>query len=69
MESPCLDTTHRHQVVQRKPFELLLFDLDGTLLDSVPQLHLAVDGALKACDLASVTLEQVRTGLEMGQTH
>lgn len=66
MESPCLDTTHRHQVVQRKPFELLLFDLDGTLLDSVPQLHLAVDAALKACDLASVTLEQVRTWIGNG---
>ena len=47
-------------------FELLLFDLDGTLIDSVPQLHLAVDAAMTSCGLASVTLEQVKTWIGNG---
>ena len=32
---------------KRSDIDLLLFDLDGTLVDSVPQLHLAVDAALQ----------------------
>lgn len=66
MEHACPAVECCSRIEGRKPFELLLFDLDGTLLDSVPQLHLAVDGALKACDLASVTLEQVRTWIGNG---
>ena len=47
-------------------FELLLFDLDGTLIDSVPQLHLAVDAAMASCGLASVTIQQVKTWIGNG---
>ena len=32
---------------KRSDIDLLLFDLDGTLVDSVPQLYLAVDAALQ----------------------
>ena len=46
--------------------DLLLFDLDGTLIDSVPQLHLAVDGALQACGLPGATLEQVKQWIGNG---
>lgn len=46
--------------------DLLLFDLDGTLIDSVPQLHLAVDGALRACNLPGATLEQVKQWIGNG---
>jgi phosphoglycolate phosphatase len=46
--------------------DLLLFDLDGTLIDSVPQLHLAVDAALRACGLPGVSLEQVKQWIGNG---
>lgn len=46
--------------------DLLLFDLDGTLIDSVPQLHLAVDAALQACGLPGATLEQVKQWIGNG---
>ena len=46
--------------------DLLLFDLDGTLIDSVPQMHLAVDGALQACGLPGATLEQVKRWIGNG---
>jgi phosphoglycolate phosphatase len=46
--------------------DLLLFDLDGTLIDSVPQLYLAVDVALRACGLPGVSLEQVKQWIGNG---
>ena len=51
---------------KRADIDLLLFDLDGTLVDSVPQLHLAVDAALQSCDLPGVTLEQVKQWIGNG---
>jgi len=43
-----------------------MFDLDGTLLDSVPQLHQAVDQALRDCGLPGVSPEQVQTWIGNG---
>lgn len=40
--------------------EAVLFDLDGTLIDSVPDLALAVDQMLEQLELAPAGLEQVR---------
>ncbi|MCL9775588.1 phosphoglycolate phosphatase [Vibrio methylphosphonaticus] len=40
--------------------KLVVFDLDGTLLDSVPDLALAADQAVQALGYPSVTEEQVR---------
>ncbi len=47
-------------------FDLLLFDLDGTLIDSVPQLFLAVEAALLDCGLPGVSQEQVQTWIGNG---
>ena len=35
------------EAVLASPVRLVLFDLDGTLIDSVPQLYKAVNGALQ----------------------
>ena len=40
--------------------KLIAFDLDGTLLDSVPDLAVAADQAVRALGYAGVTEEQVR---------
>lgn len=45
---------------------LLIFDLDGTLLDSVPQLHQAVDSALRDLGLPGVSQAQVQTWIGNG---
>lgn len=41
-------------------FNGVIFDLDGTLVDSVPDLSLAVNHALSALELACVSEDQVR---------
>jgi phosphoglycolate phosphatase len=46
--------------------KVILFDLDGTLIDTVPQLYLAVQAALNANKLPSVSLDQVRTWIGNG---
>jgi len=46
--------------------KVILFDLDGTLIDSVPQLYLAVQAALQSNGLPSVSLDQVRDWIGNG---
>lgn len=46
--------------------KVILFDLDGTLIDSVPQLYLAVQSALESNQLPRVSLEQVRDWIGNG---
>lgn len=41
-------------------FDAILFDLDGTLLDSAPDIHRGANKALAARDLGQITLEQAR---------
>lgn len=41
-------------------FSAVIFDLDGTLVDSVPDLALAINNALSQLSLGSVSQEQVR---------
>ncbi|MGF1910188.1 phosphoglycolate phosphatase [Vibrio kasasachensis] len=43
-----------------KELKLIAFDLDGTLLDSVPDLAVAADQAVKALGFSGVNEEQVR---------
>jgi len=43
-----------------KELKLIAFDLDGTLLDSVPDLAVAADQAVKALGFSGVSEEQVR---------
>lgn len=45
--------------VNYKAKKLIIFDLDGTLIDSVPDLTLAVNNMLSHYDLGHLTLEQV----------
>ncbi|REC96616.1 phosphoglycolate phosphatase [Kushneria indalinina] len=40
--------------------DLILYDLDGTLIDSAPDLALAVDEMMKAMDLSPVGIDRVR---------
>lgn len=41
-------------------FETVVFDLDGTLLDTLDDLHLSTNAALAAHDMPARTLEEVR---------
>lgn len=54
------------EALQASPVRLVLFDLDGTLIDSVPQLFKAVNGALQESDLPAVSLTQVASWIGNG---
>ncbi|NVK37451.1 MAG: phosphoglycolate phosphatase [Gammaproteobacteria bacterium] len=47
-------------------YSTIIFDLDGTLVDSVPDLALALNQALTRHDLANVSNDQVRTWVGNG---
>jgi len=49
-----------------KGIQFIAFDLDGTLLDSVPDLAEATDKAMRALGRPSVTVEQVTTWIGNG---
>lgn len=49
-----------------RPFDLVLFDLDGTLIDSAPQLALAVNRTLGGLGLAEADEALVRTWVGNG---
>lgn len=46
--------------------ELILFDLDGTLIDSVPDLALSVNHALSTLNLPTYTEDKIRTWIGNG---
>lgn len=46
--------------------QLILFDLDGTLVDSAPDLYRSMNLTLQACNRPSVTLQQVREWVGRG---
>jgi phosphoglycolate phosphatase len=48
------------------PFNLLVFDLDGTLVESLPDLHTAVNLALSDHGLPTRTLDEVREAIGDG---
>ncbi len=48
------------------PLKLCMFDLDGTLIDSVPDLATAVDNMLQSFDLPAVGEPQVRSWVGNG---
>lgn len=47
-------------------FDLVMFDLDGTLIDSAPDIHAAINELLATDGLGPVTLEQARTFIGNG---
>lgn len=49
-----------------KRYEAYLFDLDGTLVDSAPDLHQTLNRILEAESLNAVTLEEVRNFIGEG---
>jgi len=49
--------------------EAILFDLDGTLVDSAPDLTHALNNTLEALALSLVTLEEVKTWIGNGIDH
>ncbi|KLV07503.1 phosphoglycolate phosphatase [Photobacterium aquae] len=53
-------------MVALQDIKFVAFDLDGTLLDSVPDLALAADQTMQALGLPGVTLEQVTTWIGNG---
>lgn len=44
-------------------FELIIFDLDGTLLDTAPDVHACVLETLKILDLPPITFEQTKQAI------
>jgi phosphoglycolate phosphatase len=45
----------------RTPFRAVVFDLDGTLVDSAPDLHLVLDELMGEIGMAAPSLESIRT--------
>lgn len=52
--------------LDRLPFDLILFDLDGTLLETAPEISDAVNDTLKHFDLPAVTQTQVERWIGHG---
>ena len=50
-------------------FELIIFDLDGTLLDTAPEVTEAANDALQEAGLPQVSLEQTRQWVGQGAPH
>ncbi len=48
------------------PFDLILFDLDGTLVETAPEIADAVNDTLRDCQLPEVSLAQVRDWIGHG---
>ncbi len=44
----------------------IIFDLDGTLLDTLPDIHLSLNETLRLCGYPAVTLEQTRAYIGNG---
>jgi len=49
-----------------KPFDLIMFDLDGTLIETAPEIADAVNDTLRRCDLPEVTQQQVNDWIGQG---
>ena len=49
-----------------RPFDLILFDLDGTLIETAPEIADAVNDTLAGCGRAAVTQQQVNDWIGHG---
>jgi phosphoglycolate phosphatase len=49
-----------------KAFDLVMFDLDGTLIETAPEIAEAVNDTLRRCDLPEVTQQQVEDWIGQG---
>lgn len=49
-----------------KSFDLIMFDLDGTLIETAPEIADAVNDTLRRCDLPEVTQQQVNDWIGQG---
>lgn len=63
--------TSAHSDTKKKPIAMknintVIFDLDGTLLDTITDLHASVNHALGKCGLPTRTTEEVRRALGYG---
>ena len=47
-------------------FDTVLFDLDGTLLYTLPDIHAAVNAALRQCGYGRNTMDETRTYVGYG---
>ena len=56
-------------IAQLEKRELILFDLDGTLVDSAHDLYRAMNMSLNVLQLPLVTEEQVRTWIGKGRRY
>jgi len=59
-------TTLKIEQIRSQGFKLALFDLDGTLIDSAPDLAAAVDYALQKMGMPAAGLARVRTWVGSG---
>lgn len=50
----------------RKPYDLIMFDLDGTLVETAPEIADAVNDTLRRFDLPEVTQQQVNDWIGHG---
>ena len=50
----------------RKPYDLIMFDLDGTLVETAPEIADAVNDTLRRFDLLEVTQQQVNDWIGHG---
>jgi phosphoglycolate phosphatase len=53
-------------VTGERPWDLVIFDLDGTLLETSPEIFDAVNDTMASCGLAPVTQEQVNVWIGRG---
>jgi phosphoglycolate phosphatase len=58
--SPHGGTRHRRAISTRLPFQLFLFDLDGTIVDSLPDIAGALNAALAGLGLVPLPIDVVR---------
>lgn len=49
-----------------KPFDLIMFDLDGTLIETAPEIADAVNDTMRRCGLPEVTQQQVNDWIGQG---
>ncbi len=52
-----------------KSYKMIIFDLDGTLLDTAPDVHRCINKALSVMELAPLTLEQTKAAIGPAGRH
>ncbi len=63
---PMMTISEQHATFDLNDFDLILFDLDGTLVDSAPDITAAVDATLRARGWPPAGIERVRSWIGNG---